>query len=552
MVQNSSLIEDEYVGLYFSRMNKAGITPDEEEIRYSLLKSKVQDLKYIDKIAKDRMTPARLANIAMAAFLTQKQRKWIADISNESVSALSKDDSFSYFIHNELERIIKDKIEKWIIYDSQENPIGLPQILYSKMAKTGKGDLFRLLLLFGQKWEKLEPSQLIPLITLINWFGNDAMVSYGYNNYYKDSGCSQSEWINATKKWIIDASFWNNHITIPPPYSIFEKDIQSIDDLWAYHDNYAYKDAIKNIWDWKSNPGRAILLYCCRDYLNNEFGQYDPSDAAWSEENCPWDYDHIVPQNWIKNSNASGPFHNEVILYINSIGNIAPVSFSINRKKKDSPPLEEGGYIEEYGKALSAIPDDYVRFDGKKVIEYNPPDLTLLLASITAKRFCRLYSSWYKDLNIDDLFGYKDSRRLLLEKIANKLKESNLARVITVFVNYKLQYVCQTNADWTHQWLALGIDLGEEKEVFPAIAVGRLNNVFHIEVGLRRHPNRTSIDGKDMWYKDNIPPFDKTYPMDFEVDDLADELYHALMNVYMAFIDAKDETITFNNEQPDT
>ena len=531
VVQNTISIPNEDIGLYFRRMNKAGIVPNEEEIRYSLLKSKVPDLKYIDHIAEDRMMPARMANIAMTSYLTQKKGKWISVVDLEDVTGLAQDIYFSDYIYHKL-GLLRDKIENWIIYRPQDNPIGIPKILYSKMAKTGRGELYKLLLLFAEKWDNLDSTKLVALISLIDWFGNEAMISHGYNLYFKDAGHTQDEWNKATSKWVFDASFWNNYIAIPPPVSIFlHEKIQSIEDLWAFHDNYAYIDAISKIWEWTTLSGRAILLYACRSYLNKEFGQYDPADAAWSEENCPWDYDHIIPQNWIRKCNASGKFHNEVKLYINSIGNIAPVSFSINRKKKDSAPLEKGGYIEDYGKALSATPDDYVRFDGNNVIEYDQ-DLTLLLASITAKRFCTLYSAWYQRLNIDDLFEYRDPRRSLIERIEKKLKESNLTHVITVFVNSKLQYACITKADWSRQWIAIGIDLGEEKNIFPAVAVGHTNNLFQVEAGLRRHPKRTSIDGKDYWYKDGIASFMKTYPADYNIDELADIMYDKLIVLY--------------------
>ncbi len=43
--QNSKSVADDDVGLYFKRMNKSGVVPDEEEIQYSLLKAKLPQLK---------------------------------------------------------------------------------------------------------------------------------------------------------------------------------------------------------------------------------------------------------------------------------------------------------------------------------------------------------------------------------------------------------------------------------------------------------------------------------------------------------------------------
>lgn len=545
VVQNSSLIEDEYVGLYFSRMNKAGIVPNEEEIRYSLLKSKVPDLKYIDHIAENRMMPARMANIAMSSYLTQKKGKWISEVDHEDVTGLAQDNCFSDYIYHRLE-LLRDKIENWIIYRPQDNQIGIPKILYSKMAKTGRGELYKLLLLFAEKWDNLESAKLVALISLIDWFGNEAMVSYGYNKFLKDIRPDQADWNVAISQWLFEAVSCYNHLIIPPPSALFfpKNDFKNKEDISSFYKNPAHVDALNNIWGWTTDSGRAVLLYACRVYLNIEFGDYDPSEAVWSEENRPWDYDHIVPQNWKKNGRASGTYHDEVKDLIDSIGNIAPISFEKNRQKKDDPP-RECGYLKEFNEQIAITPSDYDCFDDslkrERALEKDD-DLTSVLASITTKRFSKLYDSWYNTLKIDSLFEYYDSRRLLFQEIEKRLKTVISAEIIIkVFVSYKRQYECQTNADWAHQWLAIGIDMGKEKEIFPAVAVGRSNKGFHVEVGLRRHPQQTSLDGKDYWYKDGLISFSKSYPADHNIDELADELYNILIGLYNEISHSHDE-----------
>jgi hypothetical protein len=40
-----------------------------------------------------------------------------------------------------------------------------------------------------------------------------------------------------------------------------------------------------------------MLLYAERQYINTHFRNYDPArQDMWAEENRPWDFDHIVPQ----------------------------------------------------------------------------------------------------------------------------------------------------------------------------------------------------------------------------------------------------------------
>lgn len=51
---------------------------------------------------------------------------------------------------------------------------------------------------------------------------------------------------------------------------------------------------------------KQMLLYAERQYLNTHFRNYDPArQDMWAEENRPWDFDHIVPQEWISNKRGN-------------------------------------------------------------------------------------------------------------------------------------------------------------------------------------------------------------------------------------------------------
>ena len=540
VAQNSSTIGDkDDIGLYFKRMNKSGIVPSNEEIRYSLLKSRLPELKELDDIANGCMRPSRMADIAMVSYLVQKKRRWISEISNKDVLALSEDKDFSTYIKGQqgkesLFRSLIHKVEKWILFDKEKNPNGLPRFLFSSIAKTGRGDVYKLLLILAQNWDSLDSTKLVALVSIINWFGNEAMISYGYDKYYKDCLHTQTAWDDCTKSWVFEATAQNNHITPPPPSIVFNTSFGNKQEALSYRYNQAYIYPIDKMWEWTSYSGRALLLYVCRDYLFNEFGQYDPSDAAWCEENCPWDYDHIVPQSWIKYGRGAGDFHDVVRVFVNSIGNIAPISFEKNREKQDNPP-SNCKYLDIYKDDLKIIPSDYDLFqrsfedDGK---------LSILFASITAKRFYNIYKSWFDTLNIDNMFLVEDKRRLLLKSIEQKLSNDNISCII-VFTNDNLQYTCLCNVDWAHQWLAIGIDLGEDKGVFPAVAIG--NN--SIEVGLRRHPNKSDIDGKNIWYKDSI-----SIPFEFSggKEGLSDDLSRMLIELMQVIDQLKNDPASYS------
>ena len=53
------------------------------------------------------------------------------------------------------------------------------------------------------------------------------------------------------------------------------------------------------LWEIISS-NREILLYAQRKYMCVIFSNYDPArQDLWADSNRPWDFDHIIPQDWI-------------------------------------------------------------------------------------------------------------------------------------------------------------------------------------------------------------------------------------------------------------
>lgn len=527
VIQNLSRINDDDVGLYFKRLNKAGVVPNEEEIRYSLLKAKCPALKDLDEIAKQRMPPAAMADIAMQTYLTQKDKKWNFNVK-DFISALAKDESFRNYVkenNGELGNIIST-MEERILYKQTINPLGIPKYLLSSIALGHRG-LYRLLILFQKEWRnEINIEKLIALITLVWWFGNDKMMSYGYE-FFKSIDRTDEKWGEASRHWLVE-SVQRGDMIPPPPAFYYDFDIrpdQSVnwqDDVMQKLGCPAYFDGINKIWNWESKEGRALVLYVCRNYIQKEFPDYDPSDAVWSEENRPWDYDHIFPKSWLitGRGNRQGTYHNIVAKFIHSIGNIAPIHFSKNRQKNAEFP---GKYMEDDNNLLLVDYDNNKDFFlnekiGKCLEEKE--EFAKPFVRITMSRFCRLYRTWYESLTIDSLFDYKDKRRILFESIRLNLKSKNIESEVFFTCSDGRQYECKCNADWARQWLAIGFYIKGEQTVFPAVAA----NKDSIEIGLRRHPNMNSINGdSNKWYSE--PHVSKSLNVeDQEIGELASSL----------------------------
>ena len=506
VAQNVSGISDEDVGLYFKRMNKAGVEPGNEEIRYSLLKSRLPELKLLDDLSENRMQPARLADIAMKTYFIVKQEKWKNNITNSDLNFLTSTDnrgSWLEYIKSEFKKYIKN-VENWLVYNKETNKFGLPRFVYSSIARSNTQDIYSLLIFFaatGYKFEnEIDRKNLIALITLICWFGTgknrSTIISKGYDIYKLEKG----DWLTATRQWLFD-SIKENLLLLPPKAEIYERirtatSNKNWDELQKAWNPLGYREALDATWHWQKKESRELLLYACREYLNTKFPEYDPADAVWCEENRPWDYDHIFPQSWLISGRGKkqGQYHELAETFLNSIGNIAPLPFSMNRAKNDDAPRE---YQKNDNSLLFVdvpLHKDFFN-EGNKFELEQKLDKAYLFANITAIRLLKLYSKWYDDLTLDSLldFSYvKDERRTLYEKVNHK----DVEYFYVVENNQQQKKTC--NADWARQWLAVGYETeyGGKKCLCCIASDGK-----QWEVGYRRHPDAMEIDGdSNKWW----------------------------------------------------
>lgn len=497
LAQNSINVADEDIGLYFKRLNKSGIEPDAEEIRYSLLKSKLPELKELDKIAENRMRPSRLANIAMRTYLIRKNTKWLIGIDHKCIRELVVGAGFKSFVKKEFAEKL-DKIELWLLYEKTINPQGIPRILYSQLARRHP-DIFCFLLLITDSTESIKKN-LIGMITLIMWFDKNINLGDCYKILQNKQDKSFAKNI---KTWLFEA-IGKAQIIIPPPIEIFNgigeavktKEMENVKAAWSVP---AYIDGINRIWYWDSEQGRGLLLYVVREYLQNNFGDYDPVDAVWNEENRPWDYDHIFPQDWLRSGrgNSHGKFHELVSEFIHSIGNIAPISFSKNRGKKAAPPCEYQGSGDN--NLLYVKHCEFFDQHHRTHLEHDP-DLAFEFARITALRILAVYQDWYETLKIGDLLDFSDIIDLRRE-LFNKLRSENAEFRIFFPIGNGTQVELQSPTDWARNWLACGalgtITIEERRQLcFICIA----SDGLRYEIGIRRHPHDKEINGKNDWW----------------------------------------------------
>jgi len=154
----------------------------------------------------------------------------------------------------------------------------------------------------------------------------------------------------------------------------------------------------------------STLIYACRNSeLNHKF-EYDKQLGIWSEESCPWDYDHIMPHSTIENiENATEQAFCDWLK--NSIGNIAPIPFSVNRSLSDLARDGRYPYCNE-----QVADDEVIReqealcVEGADVARMWSGDGNIVADNFihtTMMRFVTIYRKWYDDLGIDRILNFE-------------------------------------------------------------------------------------------------------------------------------------------------
>ena len=512
------------IALYFSRLNRGGTMPDREDLDYSILKSILPGLHAIDVCAANRMHPSRLAHIVMLAFLsTEAKPGWKRDLSRRDIMNLRDKSAFAKYVADGLPCDI-ERIDEWLMGGVSDSGYGIPKFLRAQIARQ-QPNLYRFLLMLAMKMRALSidgapafGKLVTAFCTTLAWFGNDSALDFSSLSGKVDEIVAASSDPAETRKtfgkWMA-VQVEKEAMVLPPTLDYFRKieaatlsgDMDAIRAAWS---DPAQSGAANRIWYWNGTCGRGIVLYACREYMGRTFGDYDPAAAVWSEDSCPWDYDHIVPQAWLKGT-YHGKHHELVYEFLNSIGNISPIPFGANRSKHDTPP----GRSEFYAKCADGLFIDF-EIDGRRpgfvdqyrIVEDDAND-AFDFACMTSRRMVALYAEWWNTLEIGALLAEcrLEDRQLQTEKIASCLrkvfpgKEGDIRFVYVAPDGRQLDVV---NAwDWSRPWIACGIEgwwckRDAHKKVRSFLCMTFQNGC--VEYGVRRHPDETLLDGTGEWW----------------------------------------------------
>lgn len=463
--------------ILFNRLNSNGTPITVAELKYSAIKAywpKIRETN--NELAKGIMAPEKLVLTIFKLVLTKECHALKKEPSIKEIRSFAGDESKKTQVYNEYERcrsyfaIIND----WLGIDNTDN--STPTILRSRIINNSP-DLFFLLVFIASNQKNLPPKEDIrAFIFFIHFFVNNKLhkqITEGYiQNFYSSNSLSFESILYTQIANLVYKNF-----SIPNYQSnlhLDERTIQSKENWFENTFSSSFAQQIFNLVKYN----REILLFAQRSFLNKNFDKFlSTSGKVWEDHNVPWDYDHIIPQEWITSQRDGAiPFCKQ---WLNTIGNLAAIPFEVNRSKSNN------GDWNFYKNNADAFFFDKVLVEQqieKKLLKKE--EYALKFANFTLQRLQKIYEQLDKvlcpiDFNkvLSDNNFYVE-RKHFFEEID---KYSNEPTSKFYFNNEKDSEIIQP-LDWCRHWISAGYKINSR--YFVAVTSQGKNS--DMEIGIRK------------------------------------------------------------------
>lgn len=481
----------------FTRLNTGGSRITQDDLTYSAIKAYWPEIKDLnDKIAERYMSPSKLVMLAIRfALRTSNPTTIPPSLSIKKIRSLSRDEDAK-------------KVKSLYGTDLESSPLlsllnkadallrqdGLPAYIRNSICYNSP-EAFLLFLLLVE--ENNLPSEFIRgLILYLHWFSIrdkqkdivDGILELS-NGLVSVESVQQGISKAIANEWLISL--------IDPDRFAKSFSIGSRPDWtpWSVDDNSSWIALFDRIYPWDKYVPREMLLYCQRDYMNSRFITYDPArQDLWEDSNRPWDYDHIVPQEWVNGKNNM-PYRWYCQKWLNCIGNIGAIPFEINREKSNRIEFDEYKNNADsllYDARYEAIDRDNLTRDEAHARPF---------AELTWNRLCLIYKTIYQLIEpaISGLILYPriKNRQVIFMAVHKMLPDS----IIGFVAGDNEHPVEDSPLNWSKMWNSVGV----EKDGYFACATWGIgeSNEDSVEIGIRKCFSEKST--RLLEQRDNLP-----------------------------------------------
>lgn len=475
----------------FTRLNTGGTTISKDDLNYSAIKAYWPSIKHTnDQLAQQYMNPSKLVMLAFRLALTQKDDKNLkTELSIKKIRSTANNASERFAIedlYNEKLEAILSKVDEWLGVNDKSD-LKTPSLLRTLIARNSP-DIYLLLMYFAYKEKEidLKPEEIKALAFCLHWFANDKKGCVQEVFTRCKDGINIENIQTALSRLMHDCKLL--HIYTPEEVKNFI--VIEASEKWQLWQSIPApaQEFFNRVFWYGTTEAKEMLLYAQRQYLNTHFSNYDPAKQdMWAEYNRPWDYDHIVAQDRI--IGKRGKFRDFDKIWLNSIGNIAAISFEANRSKSN------GLVFEEYQCNAAALLYD-------KQVEELPFEITHYqkesddFANITYNRFCSIYSVIYEMMRVivsnTTLSKTLQERRHLFMELKKHFPDS----CVCFAASDQKDHLLIREQDWAREWIGIGMLVKDYFVCCEWDARKKDGIPCDVEIGIRKAPETVITEEK--------------------------------------------------------
>lgn len=471
----------------FNRINTGGTRISQDDLNYSAIKAYWPSIKNKnDELAKSYMNPSKLVMLSfrLASLLNKVNEKWVSDYSIKQIRSLakSKEETAIEKLYNDkvsgIESVLK-KVDEWLGINQAD---GVPAILRTSIAYKSP-DVYLLLMFFAKRSFDndiaIDPAKIKALAFALHWFGNNKKAVA--EDIYKR--CKDTIDIDSVLEGLSQSIHDRNMLHV-----------YSVEDVRKWYSNQCYPEwnfnkmeeadawihFFNRIFWYGSSEAREMLLYAQRHYINTHFSNYDPARSdLWEDYNRPWDFDHIIPQDWVNNKRQEYRAFDQI--WLNCIGNIAAISYEINRGKGNRDNFEEYENNQEsllFDKKSMEISSDLTKYK----------DQSASFARTTFNRFLTIYRQTYEMIScIFDRVVLSPNLTYRKQLFTRIIGSTGAKAYFATEGGNEFEVIREQ--DWARDWIGVGIILGDYYVCLEWSAVNDENgNPTNVEIGIRKAP----------------------------------------------------------------
>ena len=500
------------IEILFERIGRGGTRISDSELMYSAVKTYWPELKdENERLAKLYMPPQTLISLAFQLVLSTTNRGFERVPSVPKIRKLAGDND----IRSETDKLyltdkngslmsrILSSVDQWLTNHGK-----IPKVLRTTIAR--KSPKVYLLLMVFAMWNEeglivptpKEESLFRATAYYLHWLVSD---KFGVANciYKAVAGHELSQWENIIKKELMMACVKGAIIPLLSPDAF--KGLFTIegDKDWRPGENDRSSMPWWQLWGTVTT-NREILIYAQREYMCNRFPNYDPArQDLWEDKNRPWDFDHIIPQDWIHRQRSWRQAYTDYCkAWKDNNGNMAAIPFWVNRAKSNEANWEE--YKEN---PIGLLADDDISdFDELfNAMLNSDAKQAKCFAEKTFTRMCKIYKEVYAllepvDFRVGEITfiekgGIKNRNERMTAIRDILVKEGFTAGIYYLYDN--IEYPQNDIDDWTREWMSCGcITENNYYAAFTMVLYQDGSIGDQIEIGLRRLPQNAERSGK--------------------------------------------------------